>query len=176
VPMTTMALSLGGMFSSRLMYRLREDKGYTYGAYGGYECRRHGGVFIARAAVHTEVTAPALADLVAEIRLMHDEGVQEEELDLARRYRSGIFPINFAGSPAVAAGLSDLIVHGFPDDHFDRLRAQIEATTADQVTAAARDRLRPDDLVTVVVGDASVVAASLGEIGLGPVEVVTDED
>ena len=84
--------------------------------------------------------------------------------------------INFAGSPAVAAGLSDLVVHGFPDDHFDRLRAQIEATTAEQVTAAARDRLRPDDLVTVVVGDASVVAESLGEIGLGSVEVVTDED
>ena len=176
VPMTTMALSLGGMFSSRLMYRLREDKGYTYGAYGGYDCRRHGGVFIARAAVHTEVTAPALADMVAEIRLIHDEGIEEEELDLARRYRAGIFPINFAGSPAVAAGLSDLIVHGFPDDHFDRLRAQIEAVKADAVSAAARDRLRPDDLVTVVVGDASVVAESLGEIGLGPVEVVTDED
>ena len=176
VPMTTMALSLGGMFSSRLMYRLREDKGYTYGAYGGYDCRRHGGVFIARAAVHTEVTAPGLADMVAEIRLMHDKGVEEDELDLARRYRSGIFPINFAGSPAVAAGLSDLVVHGFPDDHFDQLRAQIEAVRADEVTAAAHNRLRPDDLVTVVVGDASVVAESLGEIGLGPVEVVTDED
>ena len=175
VPMTTMALSLGGMFSSRLMYRLREDKGYTYGAYGGYDCRRHGGVFVARAAVHTEVTAPALADMVAEIRLMHDDGIQEEELDLARRYRSGIFPINFAGSPAVAAGLSDLVVHGFPDDHFDRLRAQIEAVTTDEVTASARERLRPDELVTVVVGDASVVSESLGEIGLGPVEVVTDE-
>jgi hypothetical protein len=43
------------------------------------------------------------------------------------------------------------------------------------VTAAARTRLRPDDLVSVVVGDASVVADGLGEIGLGPVDVVTDE-
>ena len=175
VPMTTMALSLGGMFSSRLMYRLREDKGYTYGAYGGYDCRRHGGVFIARAAVHTEVTAPALADTVAEIRLMHEKGLGEEELDLARRYRAGIFPINFAGSPAVAAGLSDLVVHGFADDHFDRLREQIQAVTVDEVNEAAATRLRPDDLVSVVVGDASLVADGLREIGLGPVEVVTDE-
>jgi zinc protease len=175
VPMTTMALSLGGMFSSRLMYRLREDKGYTYGAYGGYDCRRHGGVFVARAAVHTEVTAPALADLVAELRLMHDEGLGEEELDLARRYRAGIFPINFAGSPAVAAGLSDLVVHGFADDHFDRLREQIQAVTVDEVNAAAATRLRPDDLVSVVVGDASVVADGLRAIGLGAVEVVSDE-
>ena len=175
VSMTTMALSLGGMFSSRLMFRLREDKGYTYGAYGGYDCRRHGGVFVARAAVHTEVTAPALADMVAEIRLMHDSGLTEDELDLARRYRAGIFPINFAGSPAVAGGLSDLVVHGFADDHFDRLREAIQAVTVDEVNAAAASRLRPDDLVSVVVGDASVVADGLREIGLGPVEVITDE-
>src|SRR3954453_8800597 len=175
VPMTTMALSLGGMFSSRLMFRLREDKGYTYGAYGGYDCRRHGGVFVARAAVHTEVTAPALADLVAETRLMPDVGPTDDELDLARRYRAGIFPINFAGSPAVAGGLSDLVVHDFADDHFDRLREQIQAVTVDEVNAAAASRLRPDDLVHVVVGDASVVADGLREIGLGPVEVVTDE-
>jgi zinc protease len=175
VPMTTMALSLGGMFSSRLMLRLREDKGYTYGAYGGYDCRRHGGVFVARAAVHTEVTAPALADMVAELRLMHDDGLAEDELDLARRYRAGIFPINFAGSPAVAGGLSDLVVHSFADDHFDRLREQIQAVTVDEVNAAAAARLRPDDVVSVVVGDASVVVDGLREIGLGPVEVVTDE-
>jgi len=176
VPMTTMALSLGGMFSSRLMYRLREDKGYTYGAYGGYDCRRHGGVFVARAAVHTEVTAPALADMVAELRLMHDEGLAEDELDLARRYRAGIFPINFAGSPAVAGGLSDLVVHGFADDHFDRLREQIPGSHRRRgSTRPRRPGCVPDDLVSVVVGDASVVADGLREIGLGPVEVVTDE-
>src|SRR5205814_2283178 len=115
VPMTTMALALGGMFNSRLNYRLREDKGYTYGAFGGFDCRRHGGVFVARAAVHTEVTADALRDLLTEIRLMHDSGLQEDELDLARRYRAGIFPINFAGPGSVAAGLADLVVHGLPD-------------------------------------------------------------
>jgi len=154
---------------------LREDKGYTYGAFGGFDCRRDGGVFVARAAVHTEVTGPALADMAAEIAKLHDDGLTDDELDLARRYRSGIFPINFSGSPAVAGGLSDLVVHGFPDDHFDRLRAQIEAVTTDEVNTAAATRLHPEDLVAVVVGDASQVADGLREIGFGPVEVVADE-
>ena len=174
VAMTTMSLALGGMFSSRLMSKLREEKGYSYGAYGGYDCRRHGGVFVSRAAVQTEVTAPALSDLVAELQRMHDGGVTEDELDRARSYRAGIFPINFAGPGAVAAGLGELVVHGHPDDHFDRLRAAILDVGTDEVNAAAAARLRPDDLVAVVVGDAATVGADIRALDLGPVHVVHD--
>jgi predicted Zn-dependent peptidase len=126
VPMTTMALALGGMFNSRLNYKLREEKGYTYGAFGGYDCRRHGGVFVARAAVQSEVSAAALTELIAELERMHDEGLTEEELGRARDYRAGIFPVNFAAPGPVASGLAELVVHGHPDDHFDRLRAEIQ--------------------------------------------------
>lgn len=175
VPMTTMALVLGGMFNSRLNYRLREDKGYSYGAFGSFDTRRDAGVFVARSAVQTEVTAPALVDAVAEIRTMHESGATEAELEQARSYRAGVFPINFAGPGAVAAGLSDLVVHDLPDDHYDRLRQDVLDVDLDAVNAAAASRLRPDDLVAVVVGDASAVADELRAAGLGPVEVLTDE-
>jgi predicted Zn-dependent peptidase len=175
VAMTTMALVLGGMFSSRLNLKIREEKGYAYGAAGGFDCRKHGGVFAARAAVHSDVTVPALADLVAEIERMHSGGVQEAELEQARAYRAGVFPINFAGVMAVASGLGELVVHDFADDHFDRLRDQVLAVSKDQLDAAATSRLRPQDLVTVVVGDADGFAADLEGLGLGPVTVVPDE-
>jgi zinc protease len=176
VPMTTMALVLGGMFNSRLNYRLREDKGYSYGAFGSFDTRRDAGIFVARSAVQTEVTAPALADAVAEIRTMAESGATERELEQARSYRAGVFPINFAGPGAVAAGLADLVVHGLPDDHYDRLREDVLAVKLDAINEAAARRLRPDDLVAVVVGDASAVADELQETGLGPVEVLADED
>jgi len=176
VPMTTMALVLGGMFNSRLNYRLREDKGYSYGAFGSFDTRRDAGVFTARSAVQTEVTAPALADAVAEIRTMHESGATETELEQARSYRAGVFPINFAGPGAVASGLAELVVHGLADDHYDRLRQDVLDVELDAVNAAAAQRLRPDDLVAVVVGDASAVADELRATGLGPVEVLTDED
>jgi zinc protease len=176
VPMTTMALALGGMFNSRLNYKLREEKGYTYGAFGGFDCRRDGGVFVARSAVQSEVTAPALTDLVAELSLMHEKGLAVDELDRARSYRAGIFPINFAGPGAVASGLGDLVVHGHPDDHFDRLRSAILAVDLDAVNEAATSRLRPDEAVAVVVGDAAAIGDDLRATGIGPVEVVTDDD
>lgn len=175
VPMTTMALVLGGMFNSRLNYRLREDKGYSYGAFGSFDTRRHAGIFVARSAVQTEVTAPALADAVAEIRTMHDGGATAEELEQARSYRAGVFPINFAGPGAVAAGLADLVVHDLPDDHYDRLRQDVLDVGLDAVNAAAAQRLRPDELVAVVVGDAGAVADDLRDLELGPVEVRADE-
>ena len=175
VPMTTMALVLGGMFNSRLNYRLREDKGYTYGAFGSFEARRHGGVFSARSAVQTEVTAPALADMVQELAVMHESGVTGEELEQARSYRAGVFPINFASPMAVAAGLGDLVVHDLPDDHFDRLRQRVLDVTRDEVNSAAAARVRPDALVAVVVGDAQRIVSDLEAVDVGPVHVVADE-
>jgi predicted Zn-dependent peptidase len=174
VAMTTMALVLGGMFSSRLNMKLREEKGYAYGAFGGFDTRKHGGVFAARAAVQSEVTVPALADMLAEIERVHRDGITAEELEQARSYRAGVFPVNFAGVGSVAAGLGDVIVHGFADDHFDALRAKILEVTLDEVNATAVNRLRPDDLVTVVVGDAAGFEKELESLGLGPVEIISD--
>jgi zinc protease len=175
VAMTTMSLVLGGMFSSRLNLKIREEKGYAYGAHSGFDTRKDGGVFVARAAVQSEVTIPALADLVAEIERMQSGGVEPDELEQARAYRAGVFPINFAGVTSVAAGLGDLVVNDFADDHFDRLRADVLKVRKDELDAAAATRLRPDDLVTVIVGDASGFADDLRGAGLGPVEVIPDE-
>jgi zinc protease len=175
VAMTTMSLVLGGMFSSRLNLKLREEKGYAYGAFGGFDSRKHGGVFVTRAAVQSDVTIPALADLVAEIERMHSGGVEPAELEQARAYRAGVFPINFAGVMAVSSGLGELVVHDFADDHFDKLRARVLDVSKDELDASAATRLRPEDLVTVVVGDASGFADQLGEAGLGPVTIMSDE-
>jgi zinc protease len=175
VALTTMSLVLGGMFSSRLNTKLREEKGYSYGAHSGFDTRRHGGVFAARTAVQSDVTVPALTDLVAEIERMHAGGVEPEELEQARAYRAGVFPISFAGVMTVASGLGELVVHDFADDHFDRLRADVLAVRKDELDVSAATRLRPQDLVTVVVGDAAGCVDELRDTGFGPVEVVTDE-
>jgi predicted Zn-dependent peptidase len=176
VATTTMALVLGGMFSSRLNLRLREDKGYTYGAFGGFDLRRHAGTFVARSAVQTEVTAPALADMVHEIETIARDGVTAAERDDAVAYRAGVFPVNFAGVHSVAHAIGDAVVHDWPADHFDRLRADVLAVTPDDLSAAAASRLRPGELVMVVVGDAAAVVEPLQATGLGPVEVVADPE
>lgn len=175
VATTNMGIALGGYFSSRLMQKLREERGYTYGAHAGFALRRHGGVFSARASVHTEVTGPAVADTLAEIERMHAHGVTEAELEQVRRYRAGVFPVQFASPYAVAGALGDLVVHGLPDDYFARVRELIVSTPRAEVDAAAAAHLHPDELVSVVVGDADAVRGPLEDAGAGPVTVVDND-
>ena len=77
---------LGGAFTSRLNTRLREEKGFTYGARSGFHMRRSPGPFIARAAVHTPVTDQAVQVFLEELARVVEEPVLEEELERAKRY------------------------------------------------------------------------------------------
>ena len=72
---------LGGLFNSRLNMKLREEKGYTYGASAGWDLRRGAGPFAARAAVNGEATAPAIADLMAELDRIRESRVTDAELE-----------------------------------------------------------------------------------------------
>ncbi|HVE63297.1 MAG TPA: pitrilysin family protein [Mycobacteriales bacterium] len=174
VALTTMQMALGGTFSSRLNYTLREKKGYTYGASAQYDLRRDAGIFVAQSEVKTEVTGAALTDAHAEILGMRDAGIRDDELIDVRLQRIERYPLAFASPRGVAGALSEIVVYGLSDDHYDRQREQIAAVTKEEVDAAGRRHLRVEDLVTVVVGDADVVAAELGGLDLGPVEVRAD--
>src|SRR4051812_272509 len=116
-PLVLMSTCLGGVFGSRLNYRLREENGYTYGAFSSFDLRRDGGLFNARTAVETSVTAPALEAAVEEIARMHEGGVEEAELGPVRDYRVGVFPIAYETPDSVAAGIVDLETQDLADDH-----------------------------------------------------------
>jgi len=171
-----MATILGGLFGSRLNLRLREERGYTYGAWAGFDFRRLPGPFSARAAVHTEVTVPAIADVLAELRRMREGPVSDAELRAACDYLVGVFPLRFETPGPVVGSIGGLVTHELPDDELDRYRPAIEAVTADDVLAAARAHLDPDRAAIVVVGDADAVAGDLERAGFGDVEVVREPE
>ncbi|HSW42052.1 MAG TPA: pitrilysin family protein [Patescibacteria group bacterium] len=170
-----MSAILGGLFNSRLNMKLREEKGYTYGAGAGFDLRRRAGPFTARAAVNTDATAPALADLVAELRRMRDAAPSDAELRAARDYLVGVFPLRFETPGPVVGAVAGIVTHELPDDELERYRPAIESVTAADVLAAARAHLDLDRLGIVLVGDADAVAAEVEALGLGELEVVRDE-
>lgn len=165
----TMAMCLGGVFGSRLNLKLREEKGYTYGAHAGFDFRRHGGTFACRTAVQTEVTAAAVSDAVSEMERTASGGLPESEVAPVREYRVGIFPIAYERPAAVAVGLADMVVHDLPADWFDTVRSEMGSVSAEEVSAAASRYVRPDSLAVVVVGDGERIRDELEATGLGPV-------
>ncbi len=167
---------LGGLFNSRLNMKLREEKGYTYGAHAGWDLRRAAGPFAARAAVNTEVTAAALGDLLAELERIRSERVTPAELRAARDYLIGVFPLRFETPGPIVQALSGMIVHDLPDDELATYRDRIDAVSVDDVLAAARAHVDVEGAVAVLVGDAAIIAASVGTVGFGPAEVIRDDE
>lgn len=171
-----MATVLGGLFTSRLNLKLREEKGYTYGARAGFDFRRQPGPFGANFSAATAVSITALSDALAEIRRVHgggDGAITQEELSFAQDYLVGIYPLAFETPDAISTAITRWVVYGLPEDYFQAYRPSLQAVTVDEVAQAAADRLRPDRMAIIVVGDPDL-EGPLGELGAGPVTVVED--
>jgi zinc protease len=172
---SVMSAILGGLFNSRLNRKLREEKGYTYGASAGFDLRRAPGPFVARAPVNTAATVPALQDLLAELDRIRDTAVADSELDAARDFLVGVFPLRFETPPAVVGAIAGLIVHDLPIDELVRYRPAIEAVTKDAVRVAAESHVRPEEAVVLLVGDADAFLPALEGAEIGPIVVEREE-
>ena len=171
---SVMSAILGGLFNSRLNMKLREEKGYTYGASAGFDLRRGAGPFGARAAVNTEVTLPAVLDMLDELDRIRRSEVEPSELAAARDFLIGVFPLRFETAGAVVGALSGLAVHELALDELIGYRERIEAVDAAAVHAAANAHLHVDDAAIVLVGDVDAFGAALESAGLGPIVIERD--
>lgn len=174
-PAMVMAAMLGGVFGSRLNLRLREELGYTYGARAGFDPRRSAGPFIASAAVETEVTAPALTELLAQIDGIRGTLAPDRELREVKDFLIGIFPLRFETTGGVAAALEPLAVYGLPDDWWSTYRDRLDAVGTVEALDAASGLIIPEELLFLVVGDAGRIRDDVEALGLGPVEVVSED-
>src|SRR5262249_1826808 len=84
---------LGGGASARLFLNLREDKGYTYGAYSGFTAAKYRGVFRANTEVQTKVTKGSMDELIYEFKRIRDEKTPDDEFDRAKRTIVGGFAL-----------------------------------------------------------------------------------
>ena len=171
-PATVMAALLGGVFGSRLNLRRREELGYTYGARCSFDPRRAAGPFTATAAVHTEVTADAARELIAQLDRIRDEPPGETELAEVRDFMVGVFPLRFETTAGIASAIEPLAVYGLPADYWQTYRRNVEAVTTEDVRSVALELVRPDEALVLLTGDASRVRDDLERAEMGPVEVL----
>ena len=174
-PLKVFNTVLGGAFTSRLMLNLREEKGFTYGVRSRFSLRRGAGPFGISMAAATEVTAAAVKEALAELEGLLEEGPTEREVERARDYIAGVFPLQLETTGQVAARISELQVYDLPDDFFGSYRDRIRGVTPEAAVAAGRETLRPHELVVVVAGDAEGVRGPLEDLGFGPIEVVSPD-
>lgn len=152
----------GGAFNSRIVRNIREEKGYTYSPGSALTGFADAGFYRFTADVRNEVTGPTLTEVFKEIDKMRAEGSDGAELQGAKSYLRGIFPIQTATQTGLAATLNNVYIFGLPKDYPETFRAKIAAVTPEQVKRAAATLLGSDNSIIVVVGDYAKVKEQLG--------------
>jgi predicted Zn-dependent peptidase len=168
-----MNAALGGQFVSRVNLKLREEKGYTYGARTGFDWRRGVAPFVLQASVHTASTAEAVRDSLAEIEAIRGgRPLTDNELMLAKASLTRGYARNFETAQHVTRSVGQLALYNLPDSYFAEFVPKVNAITSSDVTRVAEQYLDPSKLTTLIVGDHSAIADSLSGLGLGDAEVM----
>ena len=166
---------LGGSFTSRLNFLLREQKGYTYGAGSSFSSYRRPSSFSARSSVFTKSTAPAVSDFLTEIGRMRTDEITTAELTKARASLLGRMAEALSTSSGTAATFAEIGLYELPVDEPARFVEAIATTGAAEIRALAGRYLDPDRLGVVIVGDRATIEPELRALGL-PAPVLRDAD
>ena len=142
----------GGSFASRLMTEVREKRGLTYGVSSRLAAYDYGPILIVSASTRADQAARSLAVIREEWAKMADPGPTAEELEGAKLYLTGAWPLRFTSTGNIA----DLLVQVQHDnlglDYLDRRNGLISAVTLADVRRVAKRLYRPDQLSIVIVG------------------------
>ncbi|HJZ80506.1 MAG TPA: pitrilysin family protein [Pyrinomonadaceae bacterium] len=156
-PLLLMHTVLGANASSRLFMNLREEKGYTYGAYSNLDSRRLAGTVRASAEVRTAVTGASLHEFFYELNRIRDEAVSAAEIANAKSYLTGVFPIRIETQEGLIDQLVSIKMFGLPDDYLKTYRDQVSAVTTEEIQRVAQEYVQPDRAALVIVGDAAEI-------------------
>jgi len=156
---------LGGGTTGWLFRILRGEKGYTYGAYAGVALRPGPGYFQAAADVRNEVVDSALTEFFRLLDALRDRPVPAEDLRTAKDYMIGSFPLSIETPQQIAGQIARNRLLGLPDERLTRYRELIGEVDAADVQRVAREHIRPDRAVVVIVGDATQILDRLEPFG-----------
>lgn len=143
----------GGYFGSRLMTNIREDKGYTYGIYSQVMPLRHASTFSISTETGTAVTRAAIDEIKMEMQRLRENSVGEDELNLVKNYLSGSYLRALDGVYNMADRFKSALENNLKMSYYAESLDRIQQVTAEEVQQLASKYLRPESMVTVVVGD-----------------------
>jgi predicted Zn-dependent peptidase len=167
---------LGGQFVSRINLKLREEKGYTYGARTGFDWHRGLAPFAMQTSVHTAATADAIRDTLDEIDAIRgSRPVSEQELTLAKASLTRGYPRNFETAQQVVRGVAQLALYDLPDTYFEEFVPRTNAVTTADVTRVAEQYLDAGKVTTLIVGDHAAIDQSLRGLDLGEPQLLSPD-
>ncbi len=156
---------LGGGGSAKLFKNLREDKGFTYGAYSSVSPDKYIGNFTASASVRTEVTDSAIVEFIKEIDNMIKGNITEQELAGVKSQMIGNFARSLESPETVAKFALNVVRYNLPKDYYTTYLQRLNEITLDQVKEVSKKYFSTDKMNILVVGNSNEVVKKLAQFG-----------
>ncbi|WP_297772225.1 pitrilysin family protein [uncultured Roseovarius sp.] len=142
----------GGGFESRLMTEVREKRGLTYGVYSYLSDKDAAQLWKGSVASANDRIAEAIAVIRSEWERIRTDGVTSQELQDAKTYLTGAYPLQFEGNGPIADIAVGMQMEGLPTDYIVNRNDKVNAVTQEQINRVAKELLDPEALTFVVVG------------------------
>lgn len=154
IPLLVTNRIFGGGYNSRLNTEVRINKGLTYGANSRFESMQHAGAFSAGTFTRTEATVEATKLVLDLVGKMGSGGITQAELNFARDYQAGVFPIQAETATQVAGMVLVVAQYGLPADYNSTYQQNILAVTPEKVKELAGRYFDEKNMDLVLVGNA----------------------
>ncbi len=165
IAVSAVAEILGGGASSRLFQNLREDKGYTYGAYGSISPDKLVATLNTSASVRNAVTDSATQEFIHELRRIGEHTITQKELDLAKASMAGSFGRSLEQPSTIARFAINTALEELPKDYYQNYLKNLDALTLDQVNTIATSYVHGDKLQITIVGKTDDFADHMARFG-----------
>ncbi len=152
----------GGGFASKLMEEVREKRGLAYSVYTYVYPYQHTSIFSGSVATRNEAIGESLDVIREEFKQMAENGPTQTELDNAKKYLIGSYPLRFDTNAKIASQLLGLRMDDFGPEYIDNRNDMMAAVTLDDVKRVAKRLLNTDDLIVTIVGKPTLKEAKEG--------------
>jgi zinc protease len=153
-------------FGGRLFNQIRSRQGLAYSVYGYWNPRYdYPGVFVAGGQTRSDATVPFIQAVLQELDRIRKQAVTPEELAYAKESTLNSFIFNFADPSQTLSRLMRYEYYGYPEDFIFQYRRAVENTTIEDVQRVAQTYLKPEDIVTLVVGNTDAIQPALTTLG-----------
>jgi zinc protease len=164
---------LGGGFGSRITDAVRTKLGLAYSTGGSYTSNvAYPGYFNASASTKPQSAMLTAREMIKQVKSMHTDPPTEKEMRKGKDGYLNSFVFNFDSRREVLSRMMNYDFYGLPEDFLQREKEAIENVTPEAVRTAAKNNLHPDEMIVLIVGNATEFEEPLENLGLGPVDTI----
>ncbi len=162
---------LGGAFNSRINLNLREDKGWTYGARTGFQGNDYTGLFTFSSGIKSQVTDSALMEVMKEIKLYQDKGMNADELKFLKSAVSQSEALKYETVMQKAGFVGNILKHDLKASYLKEQENILSTMTLNDYATYAKRLLNLDKMNIVLAGDKARIAPGLKKMGYEIIEL-----